>query len=144
MFELEVCRTFSAAHAIAIQGQREPLHGHDWHVLVVIGATGLDGDGLACDFHLLEASLDAVLLPFRSRNLNDTPPFDRINPTAEAVAQYIAQEMGVRIPDGVSVQSVRVTEAPGCAARYFPSAAIRHAPYERTSACLGTPEGARS
>ncbi|MFZ4642385.1 MAG: 6-pyruvoyl trahydropterin synthase family protein [Phycisphaerales bacterium] len=118
MFELEVRRIFSAAHAIVIRGERESIHGHDWQVEVVVSAASLDQDGLACDFHALEASLDNVLRPFCSRNLNETPPFDVVNPTAEAVAKHIATEMATRIPSQVSIRSVRVTEAPGCSARY--------------------------
>jgi 6-pyruvoyl-tetrahydropterin synthase len=41
-----------------------------------------------------------------------------VNPTAEAVAKHIATEMATRIPSQVSIRSVRVTEAPGCSARY--------------------------
>lgn len=121
MFELEVRRTFSAAHAITIRGEREAIHGHDWHVELVVSAATLDQDGLACDFHALESGLDDVLRPFSSRNLNETPPFDALNPTAEAVAQHIAREMASRVPSRVAIRSVRVTEAPGCAARYVPS-----------------------
>ncbi|MSR68978.1 MAG: 6-carboxytetrahydropterin synthase [Phycisphaerales bacterium] len=121
MFELEVRRTFSAAHSVKIRGEQEPLHGHDWQVDVVVRAADLDSEGMACDFHELERALDSVLRPFASRNLNETPPFDARNPTAEAVAQYIAQEMNLCLPARVAIQSVRVTEAPGCAARYVPS-----------------------
>ncbi len=121
MFELEVRRTFSAAHAIIIRGEREPLHGHDWQVELTVRAADLDGDFLACDFHALESSLEEVLAPFISRNLNETPPFDEVNPTAEAVAHFIAEEMTIRIPTRVELCSVRVTEAPGCAARFIPS-----------------------
>ncbi len=121
MFELEVRRTFSAAHSIRIRGEQEPLHGHDWQVDLVVEAATVDEDGLACDFHELESALNEVLRPLASRNLNETPPFDRRNPTAEAVAQHIAIEMSQRIAARVRIQSVRVTEAPGCAARYVPS-----------------------
>lgn len=118
MFELEVRRTFSAAHAIAIGGKREPLHGHDWEVHLVVAAAELDRDGMVCDFHELQSGLDAVLLPFCSANLNENAPFDRLNPTAELVAQHIAEAMLSRMPPRVEIRSVRVTEAPGCAARF--------------------------
>ena len=39
----------------------------------------------------LEAALDEIIRPFRNRNLNDLPPFDVINPTAERVAEYIGE-----------------------------------------------------
>ncbi len=105
-----------------MRGQREPLHGHDWQVQVVVGAGGLDEDGLACDFHALETALSQVLAPFQSRNLNETAPFDRLNPTAEEVARHIATEMSGRIAPNLLIRSVRVTEAPGCAARFLPPA----------------------
>lgn len=122
MFELEIRRSFSAAHAIVMKGVREPLHGHDWGVEVVLAAQGLDEDGLAHDFHALERHIDQVLAPFHSRNLNETAPFDLVNPTAEEVARHIAQRMAALVPAGLALKSVRVTEAPGCAVRYVPSA----------------------
>src|SRR5690606_16287926 len=57
MFEISVQRTFSAAHAIVVRGRREPLHGHDWRVTIVVAGNDLDADGLLCDFHALEAAL---------------------------------------------------------------------------------------
>jgi 6-pyruvoyltetrahydropterin/6-carboxytetrahydropterin synthase len=122
MFELEVRRIFSAAHALLLRGEREVLHGHDWQVDLTIAASSLDADELAFDFHQLERILDSVLQPFQSANLNATPPFDRVNPSAEAVACYVAQEVARHLPKGVRVHAVRVTEAPGCAARFIPSA----------------------
>ena len=120
MFELEIRRRFSAAHAILMRGVREPVHGHDWEVTVTVSGTGLDGDGLLCDFHTLERQVDAIVRPMDSRHLNETPPFDRLNPTAEHVARFIADTLLPQLPGGVRVASVRVTEAPGCAARFIP------------------------
>lgn len=120
MFELEVRQIFSAAHALLLRGEREVLHGHDWQVDLTVAADHLDADELAFDFHRLEQTLDEVLQPFQSANLNETPPFDRINPSAEAVARHVAQEVGRRLPESVRVHAVRVTEAPGCAARFIP------------------------
>ncbi len=120
MFELEIRRRFSAAHAILMRGVREPVHGHDWEVTVTVSGTGLDGDGLLCDFHALERQVDAIVRPMDSRHLNETPPFDRLNPTAEHVAKFIADTLLPQLPRGVRVASVRVTEAPGCAARFIP------------------------
>jgi 6-pyruvoyltetrahydropterin/6-carboxytetrahydropterin synthase len=121
MYELVVEREFCAAHAILLAGRREPVHGHNWKVALVVGGARLDGDGLLCDFHALEQALDAILAPLRNVDLNATPPFDRVNPTAEHVARHIADSVAVALPPGVLVRSVRVTEAPGCAAVYRPA-----------------------
>ena len=125
MYELEIRRRFSAAHAISMRGVREPVHGHDWEVTVTVSGDRLDGDGLLCDFHALEGHIDSIVRPMDSRHLNETPPFDRINPTAEHVAKFIADALVPRMPHGVRVDSVRVTEAPGCAARFVPAGASR-------------------
>jgi 6-pyruvoyltetrahydropterin/6-carboxytetrahydropterin synthase len=113
MYELTVERVFSAAHAIVMKGEQEPLHGHDWRVRLTVAGERLDADGLLCDFHLLEREVDRVVSAFRNRNLNETPPFDRVNPTAEHVARHIASSVGQNVPPGVIVRRVSVTEAPG-------------------------------
>lgn len=120
MFELSIQRTFSASHAIVMRGEREPMHGHDWNLELVVTADRLDDDGLLCDFHAVQAAVDDVIRPFQSRNLNETPPFDRTNPTAELVARHIGDTVAGALPPGVRVSRVRLTEAPGCAAHYHP------------------------
>ncbi|MGH7132089.1 MAG: 6-pyruvoyl trahydropterin synthase family protein [Phycisphaerales bacterium] len=132
MYRLTIDDTFSAAHAIVIKGWREPLHGHDWRVRLTLEAELLDEDGLMVDFHAAQEDLRAIIAPFRNTNLNETPPFDKLNPTAERVAAHIATVFTERLQSrvreapknqvapAVRVRSVRVTEAVGCAAVYFP------------------------
>lgn len=129
MIELTVEAEFAAAHAIVIRGEREPLHGHNWRVTATVGCDTLDADGLVCDFHAVESALRALTGRFHNRSLNDTPPFDKVNPTAELVARHLAEELARALhaslgPDfrarAGRVVSVRVTEAPGCAAVWRP------------------------
>lgn len=118
-FALEVEDVFSAAHAIVIAGERERLHGHDWRVVATVSGERLDDEELLCDFHMLERELKAIVAPFRSGNMNEIPPFDRVNPTAEAVARHLLRELSARLAvlaPQVAVEQVRVTEAPGCVA----------------------------
>ncbi len=118
MFELSVEREFCAAHAITINGAREPTHGHNWKLQVVVGGESLVRDGLLCDFHLIERNLDEIIRPYHHNDLNATPPFDRLNPTAEHVAMHIAQELSRRLPKQVRMLRATVSEAPGCKATY--------------------------
>jgi 6-pyruvoyltetrahydropterin/6-carboxytetrahydropterin synthase len=124
VFDLTIESTFSAAHAIVIAGRREPLHGHDWHITATISGPALDHDGLLCDFHAVESALRELIAPFHNRNLNETAPFDRLNPTAENIARYLATELAARLapllPAGAAISALRITEAPGCAAIYRP------------------------
>ena len=118
MYTLRVEQVFSAAHAILIQGERERLHGHDWRVRVEVGGESLDGDGLLCDFHLIERLLNDVLSPWRDSTLNEVEPFTHLNPTAEKVAETIASQLAPHLPSTIEQLTVRVTEAPGCEAAF--------------------------
>lgn len=124
MYELEVNAEFCAAHAIVIAGRREPVHGHNWRVTLTVAGPTLDGDGLLCDFHEVEAALRQAVAPLDNADLNAAGPFDRLNPTAEHVARHLAERVSAaltgRLPPGARVASCRVTEAPGCAATYRP------------------------
>lgn len=118
-YAVEVEVEFAAAHAIVLGGVRERLHGHNWRIVVSVAGDRLDGEELLCDFHAVERMLGAAIAPFRDGNLNDTPPFDRINPTAEAVARHVASVLSAaleRDQPRVWLEWVRVTEAPRCTA----------------------------
>jgi len=123
MYEITVQTEFCAGHSLVIGGQREKLHGHNWKVKAVIAGGSLDHDGLLCDFHTCEEVLQEICEPFHNENLDDREPFVKgVNPSAEHVARYIATEMASRLDDALKpharVQSVSVTEAPGCIATY--------------------------
>jgi len=120
VYELTIEREFCAAHAIVINGEQEQLHGHNWRVRVAVRSEGLDSDGLVCDFHDLERSIDATIGAWNNAYLNDTPPFDHVNPTAEHVAREIARGIAGSLPANVRIHRVSVTEAPGCEAAYLP------------------------
>jgi len=94
MYALTIERTFAAAHAIVIGGERERLHGHNWRVLATVEGESLDGEGLLVDFHALEGALGEIVGRFHNGSLNEVPPFTVLNPTAELVAKHIADELG--------------------------------------------------
>ena len=119
MYELSVEREFCAAHAITIKGERETTHGHNWRVSVFVRGPRVDADGMLCDFHMIERRVDEVTGRLNNADLNRTTPFDKVNPTAERVAQHIAESVAPSLPAEVRLSHVRVTEAPGCAATYW-------------------------
>lgn len=120
-FEIDISGTFSAAHALRLpDGSVEPTHGHDFRVTLSFARNdgGLDGMDCVVDFHLLEAALEEVIGPWRSHHLNEIPPFDKaVNPSAERIAEQIGRNM--KVPAGVRLLSVSITEAPGCVARWI-------------------------
>ncbi len=105
---------------MTVGGVREELHGHDWRVTVTLRGPRLDEEDLLVDFHLVEALLRDVVSPFSGRTINGTPPFDRLHPTAERIAEYVAIGIGPGVPPACEIVSVTVEEAPGCIVRWFP------------------------
>lgn len=128
MYEATIETTFSAAHALRLpDGQLEPLHGHDWRIAVTVAAVDLDAMDTVMDFHELEKRVEQVVGPWRNRNLNEVPPFAgrpedaqglAINPSAERVAERIAAAVIDALPEHVTLSSVTVGEAVGCAATW--------------------------
>ena len=121
MFAIEVHATFCATHQLRLPGgTSEPLHGHDWHVTARVISPQLDALETVMDFHDLELSLRKICALWNHRHLNDISPFDRtINPSAERVAQRLAQLLAPEIPPPGKLYSISITEAPGCAAIYM-------------------------
>ncbi|MHB1846640.1 MAG: 6-pyruvoyl trahydropterin synthase family protein [Deltaproteobacteria bacterium] len=103
---------FSGAHAIRLRGGKcERRHGHDWRLRVTVGAAELDELGLVLDFADLKTAVREVLAPFEHRDLNETPPFDRLNPTAENIARLVFEGLAARLDDGrTRVERVEVWE----------------------------------
>src|SRR5579862_6750461 len=114
-FEISITRDFSASHQLRLyDGSLEPLHGHNWHVIVTVGAEKLDQIGVVMDFHELQRLLDQVVSPMHNHHLNDLPAFSSNNPSAEHVAQHIG--MSLRLPSHIKLLAVEVRETPDCRA----------------------------
>ncbi|MFK7760033.1 MAG: 6-pyruvoyl tetrahydropterin synthase family protein [Phycisphaerales bacterium] len=122
MFTIQVTHEFCAAHSIILAGTPEPIHGHNFKTTATVIGSALDNEGLLCDFHLLEQTLKDICQPFTNNNLNTTPPFDALNPSAENIAHYIADQLADRLDSSLAphakVHSVSITEAPNCLATY--------------------------
>ena len=108
-FEITTTRNFSASHQLRLyDGSLEPLHGHNWKVKVSIAAAKLDPIGVVMDFHDLERRLNLIVDLLHNRHLNEIPPFDTYNPSAEQVAGHIGSAL--QLPDDVKLISVEVWE----------------------------------
>ena len=114
---------FSSAHALRhYHGETEPLHGHNFRVQVVVEGKRLQNKvKYLSDFVQLQKALQAVVKPLDHVNLNEIPPFDRENPSAENLSRFIGMEFVRHWKEsGVRLQSVTVWETPESAARYLP------------------------
>jgi 6-pyruvoyltetrahydropterin/6-carboxytetrahydropterin synthase len=101
--------TFAAAHAIRGHTRGcENLHGHNYRVRVHLQAERLDELGMVLDFADLKALMQEILGPFDHRVINDIPPFDQRNTTAELLSQYVFEEVERRLPEPERVRVARV------------------------------------
>src|SRR5437588_8291993 len=118
-FQITTTREFSASHQLRLyDGSLEPLHGHNWRVRVTVAAEALDRIGVVMDFHELERLLDRIVGPLHNSHLNDHARLTAMNPSAENVAVYIAEEL--HLPSGKRLSKVEVWETPQNCAIYRP------------------------
>ena len=121
MFEVTVEEKFASGHALRnYRGKCENVHGHNYRVQVALHGETLDQTGLLVDFVELKKVLGAIIDRMDHRFLNDVPPFDMLNPSAENMARYIFEELVAGLPAGspARVAWVRLWETDSCSATY--------------------------
>jgi 6-pyruvoyltetrahydropterin/6-carboxytetrahydropterin synthase len=121
MFEVRQETTVAAAHQLRLSpGEGERLHGHNWRIVAVVRCRELDARGMVVDFNDLGAELRKLVEPYEHVFLNEIPPYDDINPTAENIAQVVAEGLAAKIDDArARVHRVEVWETDTCGAIYY-------------------------
>jgi 6-pyruvoyltetrahydropterin/6-carboxytetrahydropterin synthase len=124
MFEVSVDETFAAGHALrGYQGKCENVHGHNYRVRVTLAGEQLDSVGLLYDFVQLKQAIRDVIRALDHKFLNDLPPFDTLNPSAENIARYFYEQAARQLPPGANgarLASVTVWESDTTFATYRP------------------------
>jgi 6-pyruvoyltetrahydropterin/6-carboxytetrahydropterin synthase len=121
MFVVTVQAHYDSAHYLRnYKGKCERLHGHRYVVELALGTTELDKAGIAFDFVEVKKHLRALADHLDHNNLNDMPPFDTLEPSAENQAKYFYDEMKSRLPPRMaeSMVYVKVWETPTQWAQY--------------------------
>lgn len=121
MFEITIEETFAAGHALRnYRGKCENVHGHNYRCQVQVEGEDLDGIGLLVDFVELKKVVHSVLDRMDHQWLNDWPPFDKLNPSAENMAKFIYDEVVSALTPrpGVKVGWVRLWETDTSSAIY--------------------------
>lgn len=115
-FTVRVSARFEAAHYLReYRGISEPLHGHSYLVEADLTADGggLDSDAIAVDFVSARRKLEALAKTLDYGCINDVPPFDSINPSAENIAQWFAVALAAAVADEkAAVRAVTIWEGP--------------------------------
>ncbi len=123
MFEVTIEETFAAGHALRnYKGKCENVHGHNYRCQVTVEGAAVDDNGLLVDFVELKKVVHSVLDRLDHQWLNEFPPFDKINPSAENIAKYIFDEVGggLGVRESARLSQVRLWETDTAFAVYRP------------------------
>ncbi len=94
IYTLKILADFASAHTLrGYPGDCSRMHGHNWKLEVEVTATMLDEHGMGMDFKTIKTATRQLAKTLDHRYLNDIPPFDTKNPTAENIAQYFYQQL---------------------------------------------------
>jgi 6-pyruvoyltetrahydropterin/6-carboxytetrahydropterin synthase len=123
-FTVRVEARFESAHYLReYRGISEPLHGHSYKVEADLAARGggIDGDAIAVDFVSARRKLEALAKTLDYGCINDIPPFTTINPSAENIAEWFANELqNVVSSEDAVVVAVTIWEGPVNSVTYRP------------------------
>jgi 6-pyruvoyltetrahydropterin/6-carboxytetrahydropterin synthase len=122
MYELIVEQDFDAAHFLrGYQGKCENIHGHRYTIRVHLKNMKLNEIGLAYDFTAIKRYLKEIIARLDHTSLNDIPPFDKINPSAENIARSIYAELKLKMSaEPVAIAAVETWETPHQGVIYTP------------------------
>ena len=120
MFVLKIVTDFASAHSLRnYPGDCSRLHGHNWGVEVMVYSNKLDETGIAIDFREIKKQTKVVAKRLDHQYLNEIKPFDALNPTAENIAKYFFDEVGLLINNqDVKVKEVTIWETPRASVSY--------------------------
>lgn len=122
MYEVIIEGKFSSAHYLRqYRGADEPLHGHNWKVQVRFSGEALvQPEQYLIDFVEAQDILGKILGTIDYKNINEVPPFDRLNPSAENIAKWIYDQFKISHP-ALPPSKVTVWETETGAASYGPT-----------------------
>ena len=122
MFEVSVEETFAAGHALrGYRGKCENVHGHNYRVQLTLEGAELDAIGLLVDFVEVKRLIHGVVDRLDHRFINDLPPFDLVNPSAENLAKYFYDEISGNLTKSVRLGQVKIWETDVTSATYKPA-----------------------
>ncbi|HUE77281.1 MAG TPA: 6-carboxytetrahydropterin synthase [Longimicrobiales bacterium] len=121
MYVVSVQAHYDSAHFLRrYKGKCEKLHGHRYLIEVALATDSLNEGGLAFDFVDVKKHLRELADWLDHENINELPPFDEIEPSAENQARFFYDELKRRLPDAMAtaVLYTRVWETPTQWAQY--------------------------
>jgi 6-pyruvoyltetrahydropterin/6-carboxytetrahydropterin synthase len=121
MYHLAIETEISSAHQLRnYDGPCARPHGHNWKIRLNVKSKQLDAVGMAIDFAELEKITWQVVGPFDHNDFNRIKPFDTINPTAENIAKYFFDQIMLKLPQDVTLNSIEIWETDKYRVSYAP------------------------
>jgi len=119
-YTLKILADFASAHTLRdYPGDCSRMHGHNWKLEVEVTANALNDHGMGMDFKTIKTATRELAKTLDHRYLNDIPPFDTINPTAENIAQYFYQNLSNTLNiDTAKISAVTLWETDRACVRY--------------------------
>ena len=103
MYVVSVQAHYDSAHFLRnYKGKCENLHGHRYVVEVALATNELNDAGLAFDFVDVKKHTREIADWLDHQNINDLPPFDQIEPSAENQARFFFDQLKERLPDAMA------------------------------------------
>lgn len=105
---------FEARHALSnYKGKQESPHHHRWEVGIRLGVEHLNSEHYAIDFHAAHEILADAVNAVDGTSLNDHPTIGTPSPTAERVAEVLADLLAPQyLALGGTLLTVSVWEGP--------------------------------
>ncbi|MBL1321097.1 MAG: 6-carboxytetrahydropterin synthase QueD [Methylophaga sp.] len=119
-YTLKILADFASAHTLRdYPGDCSRMHGHNWKLEVEVTATVLNEHGMGMDFKTIKTATRELAKTLDHRYLNDIPPFDTVNPTAETIAQYFYQNLSTTLNSNTAkISAVTLWETDRACVRY--------------------------
>jgi len=97
-FEITVETALCARHRLrGVPADKGELHSHAWTIRASIRSRSLDKTGWVVDFEQASNALEEVVRPYKDRYLNETSPFDKVNPTREKLAKHFFEALSILV-----------------------------------------------
>ncbi len=124
MARYEVSVGAQAECALRIEGASPPdcgLHGRTYHLIACFAGDKLNARGYLADERELRAMLCEVATELDHKFLNELPQFQAVNPSAENIARWVAEELLKKLPasSGIKLSWVEAAIHRDAAARYI-------------------------
>jgi len=119
-YTLKILADFASAHTLRdYPGDCSRMHGHNWKLEVDVTASALNEHGMGMDFKTIKTATRELAKTLDHRYLNEIPPFDTVNPTAENIAQYFYQHLSNTLNiDTAKISGVTLWETDRACVRY--------------------------